>query len=79
MGERLAAEVLVLRELVDVGEVAPGRERPPVAGEDDGPGVCVGVDLREQLGQALVELVVRGVQLLRAVETDQPDRAVGLQ
>ena len=53
-------------QLVEVVEVAAGRERPPVAGEHDGPGLEVGVDLREQLGQPLVQLVVGGVELRRA-------------
>ena len=42
------------------------------------PGVGVGVELREQVGQARVELVVGGVELLGPVEADDADRAVGL-
>ena len=72
------AQVLVAGQLVEVGEVAAGRERPAVAGEHDGPGVEVGVDLREQLGQAVVQLVVGGVELLGPVEADDADRAVDL-
>ena len=68
------AQVVVLRELVEVGEVAAGGERPTVAGEHDRAHVGVGVDLREQLGQALVQHVVRGVQLLGPVE---PDSRIG--
>ena len=42
------------------------------------PGVGVGVELREQPGQAEVQLVVGRVELLGPVEPDDPDRAVGL-
>ena len=68
----------VLGELVEVGEVAAGRERAAVAGEDDGARVGVGVELREQLGEAVVQLVVGGVELLGPVEADDADGAVGL-
>ena len=37
-----------LGQLVDVAEVAPGREGPARAGDDGDPGVLVGVELREQ-------------------------------
>ena len=72
------AQVGVLGELVDVVEVAAGGEGPAVAGEHGDPGVGVGVELREELGQALVQLVVGGVELVGPVEADDPDRAVGL-
>ena len=61
-----APQLGVLAQLVEVGEVAAGREGPPVAGQHDGPGLVVGVDLGEQLGQALVQLVVGGVEMRRA-------------
>ena len=68
----------VAGQLVEVGEVAAGREGPAVAGQHHGPGLVVGVDLGEQLGQPAVEPVVGGVQLLGAVQPDDPDGPVGL-
>ena len=76
--ERLLAEGIVRRDLVDVVEVAPGREGPAVAGEHRRPGLEVGVDLGPQLGQALVEHVVGGVELIGAVQADDADRSVDL-
>ena len=64
-------------QLVEVGEVAAGREGPAVAGEHGHPGLGVGVELGEQLGQALVQHVVGGVELLGPVEADDADRSVG--
>src|SRR3546814_16207995 len=75
--EALAAEVLVADELVEVGEVAAGREGAAVAGDDDSAGIRIVVDLREQPGQAVVQHVVGGVELLGPVQPDDPDRAVG--
>ena len=65
-------------ELVDVLEVAAGRERPAVAGEHRHPGLGVGVELGEELGQALVQLVVGGVQVVGPVQADDADGAVDL-
>ena len=65
-------------QLVEVGEVPAGREGPPVAGEHHGPGLGVGVDLREELGQPAVQLVVGGVQVLGPVQADDAHRPVGL-
>ena len=74
----LAPERRVAGQLVEVGEVATGRECPPVAGQHHGAGLGVGVDLREQLGQALVQPVVGGVELFGPVQPDDPDRPVVL-
>ena len=62
----------------EVVEVAAGRERPAVAGEHHGPGLAVEADLREQVGEPLVQVVVDGVEVVRAVQADDADRAVGL-
>ena len=68
VGQRLlAGDPGVPGQLVEIGEVAAGRERLPVPGQDDRPGLVVGIDLREEAGQALVQLVVGGVELLGPV------------
>ena len=56
----------------------PAEKARPLPVSTTAPSVQVGVDLREQLGQALVQLVVRGVQLLGPVQADDADRPVGL-
>ena len=76
--EALLAEGVVADELVDVVEVAAGREGPAVAGEHRDPGVEVGVELREQASQRAVQLVVGGVELVGTVQADDAHRAVGL-
>ena len=72
----LPPERLVPTQLVEVTEIASRRERPPVAGEDDGPGPGVRVDLGEQLRQSPMEPPVGGVELLGPVHADDPDRSV---
>ena len=67
----------VPRELVDVAEVAAGREGPPGAREHGHPRLVVGVELREERGQPGVQHVVGGVELFGPVQRDDPDRAVG--
>ena len=76
VGQRLLAQPRVAGQLVQVGEVAAGRERLAVPGQHDGPGLVVGIDLREQSGQTLVQLVVGGVELIGPVQPDDPDRTV---
>jgi hypothetical protein len=76
VGEALAPQVGVARQLVDVVEVAARGEGPPVAGDDRHPSVAVGVELGEQGGKAGVQLVVGGVELVGPVEADDPDRPV---
>ena len=65
-------------EVPQVAEVAAGGERPAVAGDDHGARFGVVVDLREQVGEALVQVVVDRVQVVGPVEADDADRAVGL-
>ena len=69
-------QTAVLGQLVEVGEVAAGRECLPVPGQHHGPGLVVGIDLGEEPGQAPVELVVGGVELLGPVQPDHPHRPV---
>ena len=45
---------------------------------DRGARVVVGVELREQVGERVVQLVVGGVELVGSVEADDPDRTVVL-
>ena len=74
--ECLLAERRVSRQLVEVVEVAARGERAAVAGEYDGACVGVGVDLREQARERVVQFVVRRVQLVRSVEPHDADRSV---
>ena len=76
--DRDTAERRVVGELADVVEVAAGGERPAVAGEHHGAGVTVDVDLRPQVGETLVQVVVDGVEVVGPVQADDADRAVGL-
>src|SRR3546814_12583039 len=71
-----------LDELVEVCEVAAGREGAAVAGDDDSAGIRIVVDLREQPGQAVVQHVVGGVELLGPVQPADPrsaERRVGAE
>ena len=70
--------VRVARQLVDVFEVTAGRERAAGAREHGHPRLVVRVQLREQRGQARVEDVVGGIELVGPVQRDDADRAVGL-
>ena len=66
----------VAGEIVEVAEVAAGREGAPGTGDDRHPRLVVGVQLREERGQPGVQHVVRGVQLVGTVQRDDPDGAV---
>ena len=76
VGERKLAQRGVLGELVDVAEVAAGREGASGAHDDHHPRLVVGVELGEQRGQAAVEDMVGRVQIVGPVQRDDPDRAV---
>ena len=58
-------------------EVLARRERAPVAGEDDALDVVTRERVFERAARRRVERAVERVQLLRAVERDEPD-AVGV-
>ena len=76
--DRDTAQRRVVGELAEVVEVAAGGERPAVAGQHHRAGLGVDADLRPQVGEPLVQVVVDGVQLVGPVEADDPDRAIGL-
>ena len=66
LGDHVAAQRAVVRHAVEEIEVAAGRERAPFAGDDRDARVAVGAELREDAGQAEVQLVVDRVELLGA-------------
>ena len=74
--EGLVAQPAVLGQLVEVGEVPAGGEGPPGAREHRHPRLGVGVELREQRGQARVQHVVGGVEVVGPVQRDDADGAV---
>ena len=59
-----------------VVDVAPGAERPAGAGEDDGTDLRVVAHLVQRVGQRVVQFPVEGVEGLRPVHGEDPDRSV---
>ena len=66
------------RRLGELPDVGAGGEGALAAAEDDGPDLGVAVELAEGAHERVHELERERVQLLRAVEQDDPDAAVAL-
>ncbi len=74
----LLPQRLVVAKLVEVVEVAAGRERPARTGDYCRPCTGVLVERLPDLGQPHVQVVVDGVERIGPVERDDAQRAVGL-
>jgi hypothetical protein len=62
-----------------VGEVLPGAEAAPAAGQDDGPHRLVAVDVAQRRAQLAQHGEGEGVDPVRPVEGEARDRAVALE
>ena len=78
LGDHVVPQRAVLRHAVEQVEVAAGRERAALAGDDGDARVGVGAQLREQLREPEVQLVVDRVELLGTRRGARCGRAVGL-
>ena len=77
VGERLLAQLGVARQLVEVLKIAARRERAAVPGQHDRARFFVGIDLREQRSQRVMQFVVRRVEIVGPVQPHDADRPVG--
>ena len=78
MLDRLLAQRFVVAQLVEVVEVTAGRKGPARTGDHRRPRVDILVERFPDLGQPDVQRIVDRIELIRAIERDDAQAAIGL-